>query len=1668
MLIIALFMTEMSSAQEIAVLSGLTPINDGGSGTPSLTNQTDFGSTNELGGTITKSYTITNLSFTTLTIGSFNFGGTNASDFTLTKAPAATLGLLATTTFEVTFNPSGLGLRTATITFNNNDADENPYNFNLQGTGTNFPVQSHTVFYENFDETNGGWIASGVNGSWNWDNTVHRGEGNFWRTNSSYSNNSLIYLTSPVISTNGFKNVKISLDIRFDTTNDNNDGMQIQYSTNGGTTWDAIGTTTENWYNSTSVNALSASIGSRNGWNNTGTNISAPYSQFEEKSIQNNLLDNQTSLMFRIVFASNASTVDTGCAIDNVIIKADPITPFANPTIGPGSINNNLKLWLKATAGTSTTTDGGAVDTWSDQAFNNHAEAIGATRPTFRDGTRNINFNPIVDFAAASANVMKGKGGFWAQDYFVVVKTNNTVNNSAAARQVPISGRTAISSFHLDGTAFAFGNFTARYVNEMVSHSINSVPQTASTNSYGRAYTSTTDSYVQETIIYNVKRNAAGTETEIYKNGKRIDNTLGQSVAADQITFTGNLNFSEFQNLQYNLGTGRFSLNGNIGSYLDGKLSEIISYSNPNSITDKKKIESYLAIKNGITLHASNSVTATNLGDTDYVDSNGSVIWNSIANTGFNYDIAGIGRDDNTQLNQKQSKSENPGTVLTIGLGDVLATNSANTNTFATDRSYLVWGSNGGTMIDSGVNMNIDLGPTTITTITEVVNRRWKVVETGGDVSVTRVAIPTAAFLSGLPALGPTDAYVMVVATNAAFTTGVETVFMSTTGANETCLFDFDGTKFITFGVAHQAVNPLHITLDGFDDFVRIDNVNELGANFSVMTWVRPDGANTLGTERTIISKKPNATSGYQLVLQNDNKIRMEWYGAAPILRSLVSNTALPNGIWHNIAVTFSNTTKDLILYIDGVQDNITSVVQAPATTTGFFSIGAQYINKTTINNLWKGDIDELRMWNKVITPTEIRFIMNQEILQNGTGTRGTIIPTTVTKNDINTLLWSNLFAYYSMNSYIGTHLDDDSVNTNRGSLVIPDKISINLQTAPMPYVSLANGLWSTPATWANGSIQDLPYSLSIIDGTTPIAWNIVRTTHNVDSNGNKDVLGLFVNSNTLTASNDSKLEVTHYLKLDGKIDLVGKSQLVQRLNSDLDATSAGSLERDQQGTSNLYNYNYWSSPVGTINNTTNNNAYTVTSVMKDGTTSTPQNITWTSGLNGSPTSPVTLSNYWIFKFQNLSDSYSNWQSVGPTGTLNAAQGYTLKGSGSLSPTQNFTFVGKPNNGVITTTVAANNLNLSGNPYASAIDATAFITNNSSSTNGTLYFWEHSPTNNSHNLLSYQGGYATRNLTGGVAPVAPAGIFGVGTSSKVPGRYIPVGQGFFVKGSGTGGTITFNNSQREFVKENNVLSNTLFRSSSVAASTVVSVNHFNNNSDYVAPEDEFKKIRLGYVSADQYQKQVLLGFMEENASSALDYGYDAINIDNQMNDMYFVTSGEKLNIQGDSYFNVNNIYPIGIKNNVAGNVTFRIDSKENFENDDFQAYIYDNVTNTYNNIRNVDFTISLPQGTIDNRFSLRFIDASAALGNDNFDINNGIQMVYSNENNIINIKNNVVETTVESVALYNMLGQSVGTWDAKNLDQLNIELPVKTLSTGTYIVKIKTDKGETSRKIIIN
>ena len=68
---------------------------------------------------------------------------------------------------------------------------------------------------------------------------------------------------------------------------------------------------------------------------------------------------------------------------------------------------------------------------------------------------------------------------------------------------------------------------------------------------------------------------------------------------------------------------------------------------------------------------------------------------------------------------------------------------------------------------------------------------------------------------------------------------------------------------------------------------------------------------------------------------------------------------------------------------------------------------------------------------------------------------------------------------------------------------------------------------------------------------------------------------------------------------------------------------------------------------------------------------------------------------------------------------------------------------------------------------------------------------------------------------------------------------------------------------------------------------------------------------------------------------------------------------------------------------------------------------------------------------------------------------------------MLTINNTILDTPVEKVTLYNINGQSTGTWEVDNQDQQNIQLTIKGYSAGVYIAKIKTSKGVINKKIII-
>ncbi len=122
--------------------------------------------------------------------------------------------------------------------------------------------------------------------------------------------------------------------------------------------------------------------------------------------------------------------------------------------------------------------------------------------------------------------------------------------------------------------------------------------------------------------------------------------------------------------------------------FWNGSMGEVIVYNRELTAPELLRVNSYLAIKYGITL---NQTVAT-----DYIASDGTTrMWTAADNTGFNRRITGIGRDDCTELYQKQSLSVDTGTVA-VAIGDaVAASNLDNAATIDNDNAWFVFADDG-------------------------------------------------------------------------------------------------------------------------------------------------------------------------------------------------------------------------------------------------------------------------------------------------------------------------------------------------------------------------------------------------------------------------------------------------------------------------------------------------------------------------------------------------------------------------------------------------------------------------------------------------------------------------------------------------------------------------------------------------------------------------------------------------------------------------------------------------------------------------------------------------------------------------------------------------------------------------------------------------------------
>ena len=132
----AWWLADAVSYPEVSLSGRGVEITDGDT-TPSLTEGTDIGGV-VVGGAIEHTFTIANSGAANLNltgVPKVALSGTHVGDFTVTKNAASPVAAGDRTTFRVRFLPSANGLRTATVSIANDDADESSFEFRIHGTG---------------------------------------------------------------------------------------------------------------------------------------------------------------------------------------------------------------------------------------------------------------------------------------------------------------------------------------------------------------------------------------------------------------------------------------------------------------------------------------------------------------------------------------------------------------------------------------------------------------------------------------------------------------------------------------------------------------------------------------------------------------------------------------------------------------------------------------------------------------------------------------------------------------------------------------------------------------------------------------------------------------------------------------------------------------------------------------------------------------------------------------------------------------------------------------------------------------------------------------------------------------------------------------------------------------------------------------------------------------------------------------------------------------------------------------------------------------------------------------------------------------------------------------------------------------------------------------------
>ena len=203
------------------------------------------------------------------------------------------------------------------------------------------------------------------------------------------------------------------------------------------------------------------------------------------------------------------------------------------------------------------------------------------------------------------------------------------------------------------------------------------------------------------------------------------------------------------------------------------------------------------------------------------------------------------------------------------------------------------------------------------------------------------------------------------------------TIDSSAYGNNGACTNMGEGCSFTLSGKSGSATE-----FDGINDYINISDSSSLNISSAAVTmemWVKPGGTDARSFYSVLrkgnFSVDPLTSYNYVLFIRgasNHNAVYAQFKGMLNNFSAGTQNEVVSNNVWQHIAVRYNGSTVSF--YQDGVLMNSTDALLGNLVT---FPSPLLIGSSQTQSEYFNGTMDEVKIWNRDLSGTEINLSMN-------------------------------------------------------------------------------------------------------------------------------------------------------------------------------------------------------------------------------------------------------------------------------------------------------------------------------------------------------------------------------------------------------------------------------------------------------------------------------------------------------------------------------------------------------------------------------------------------------------------------------------------------------------------------------------------------------------------